>query len=166
MPREKKPTPWEHSEEKKLLRQDILDGKVPSTMKPRDAYNMRNGICKKYKQTNFTTSLRNLRESLKKNQEKADSDSAALAHDRQLHPKGNETCDGCGYPRWEGSEAERLLKDDIANGRHEGLKPLQFRLTRQCYQAFPAKVFRNHVEKEINKRRERSRWKNRKKRRR
>ena len=93
-----------------LLRQDILDGKIVDSLKPKKVFEMRPEY-KPYGIVNFRSNLRSLRASIKDNIAKADSDSAALAHDRRIRPLPAQTSKG--YPRWDGSDAQRLLKEDV-----------------------------------------------------
>ena len=53
-----------------------------------------------------------------------------------------------GYPRWHGSTAQKLLKDDVKEGQHKLQKPLELRKTQQLYEQFPPKVFRDHIYQE------------------
>jgi hypothetical protein len=69
-------TKWQNSNAKKLLHQDILDGKVVDSMTPKEVLAMRPEYEPYGK--NFGTSLRNLQKGIRENQAKADSDSAAL----------------------------------------------------------------------------------------
>jgi hypothetical protein len=67
-----------------------------------------------------------------------------------------------GYPRWDGSDAQRLLRHDIDKKRNEEYTPSQLRDKRPEYQAFPLKVFRDHIQQELRSRREKGYWLNRK----
>ena len=102
MVKKDRPPKWQNSDAKKLLQQDILDGKVTDSMMPKKVLAM----CPEYEPygKNFGTNLRSLQKTIRENQAKADSDSAALAHDRRLFPPSANTSQV--YPRWDGSEAE------------------------------------------------------------
>jgi len=55
-----------------------------------------------------------------------------------------------GVPRWEGSEAEKFMKQDITEGRHAGLYPSVFRATRPIiFGAIPLPDFTNHLYQEL-----------------
>jgi len=55
-----------------------------------------------------------------------------------------------GMPRWEGSEAERLMKKDMKEGKHAGLKPEEFRATRPTvFGVIPLPIFRDHIYQEL-----------------
>ena len=77
-------------------------------------------------------------------------DASALTRDRQLRPQA--THDSNGVPRWEGSDAEGLLKEDITNGLHNQMAPQALYRTRAEYQVFTLDQFRGHIYQE-NKRR-------------
>ena len=51
---------------------------------------------------------------------------------------------------WHKSEAKNLLKKDINDGRHKEMKPEVLHGTREEYQAFPLKTFRNHIYQEVD----------------
>jgi hypothetical protein len=143
-----------------LLRQDILAGKVDESMKPKKIYEMRPEY-KPYIYERFQSNYKNLLESIKKDQAKADSDSAALAHDFRLRPPVAYTSKG--YPRWDGSNAQRFLKEDFNAGKVEKFTTMELRQSRPEYQDFPLKVFRDHIHQERRSRTETPYWMNRKK---
>jgi hypothetical protein len=68
---------------------------------------------------------------------------AAISHDRSIYPKedANET----GTVRWEGSEAERLLRLDMDAGKHESMAPRLLYEERSEYKEFPLQTFRGHI---------------------
>jgi hypothetical protein len=153
--------PWAESRAKKILLQDIIDGRIAGK-KPTDIFQMHEEYKLYGPLNNFRRRYYSLKAKTGKDLAKANFDSAALAHDRLIHPVGLETSKGCGYPRWQGSYAERLLKQDIDAGLHEKLKPNALRQSRTEYQDFPLAVFRDHIHQESRSRRERSYWLNRK----
>jgi hypothetical protein len=57
---------------------------------------------------------------------------------------------------WHKSEAKNLLKKDINDGRHKEMKPEVLHGTREEYQAFPLKTFRNHIYQEVDSRAKRA----------
>ena len=143
------PTKWQNSEAKKLLAKDILEEKVTDSMKPKDVHAMHEEY-KQYNYGNFGTNLRNLRLSFRRLQGHADADSAALAHDLQV--RSRVVNNPRGYPQWEGSAAERLLKIDIDTHEHKKMEPRMLYQKRKEYQEFPLEVFRNHIYQEVRSR--------------
>jgi hypothetical protein len=112
---------------------------------------------KEYPIRNFARNLANLRKALKEQNERSSVDSRALAYDKKLYPQCDVT-DSRGLPRWEGSDAERLLKFDIDRGEHNKMKRSELHLTRVAYQAFSLTVFRKHIHQEVRSRKERASW--------
>jgi hypothetical protein len=147
-----KPPPWRHSDAKKQLAKDILDGKTDDK-DPKQVHEMRAEYTE-YKLANFRTNFKNLQTSLSTLQDRADDDEAAFIHDEGLNLRANNKP----YPRWGGTEAEKLLQEDIDNGRNLTMKPRELQATRAEYSAYPLKVFRDHVQQEIRSRRERPYW--------
>ena len=104
---------WITCTTKKILFEDIVSGFIPDEMHWEEDYERR----EEYKVTTkrlFKGRLDRLRADIRKKQAFAASDSAALANDRLLHPVP--THNHRGEPRWEGSEAQRLLRQDIDLG--------------------------------------------------
>jgi hypothetical protein len=156
----KPPAPWQNSQAKMILRQVILDGEVVDSMKPKKVFEMRPEYTA-YKLANFRSNLKTLRDSIKVEHAKADYDSAALAHDLRIRPLPAQT--SWGYPRWDGSDAEQFLKEDIDEGLTDSHKPSELHKTRPEYQDFPLTIFRKHINQELRSRMEKSYWMNRKK---
>ena len=109
-----KPPPWRTSLAKKLLTQDIIDHKAPACMAPYDVYLMRANYWL-WKYENFRSNLNNLRKAIAKDQQRAADDAAFLGKDLEVNPLPEDIPQG--YSRWNGSEAERLLKLDVAGAR-------------------------------------------------
>jgi len=160
MPKKKanKPKPWGKSDAKELLLQDIIAGDVTDDMMPRVVYQMRPEY-QVYKATNFATNYRSLQRWVRVHKAKADADSDALAHDRRIHPPAARAFQG--YPRWGGSDAARLLKQDVEAGIADAMMPKSLHESRPEYLQFPLKVFRDHIHQEKRSRMGRSWWMNR-----
>jgi hypothetical protein len=153
MPVLSKPPPWRNSHAKKLLITDIIDGRIDDDMTPKQVFAFRPEF-QVYNYDNFVTNLRNMRKTVTKQQDLADDDEAAFAHDELLELRVN----GKPYPRWQGSVAEQLLKQDIDNGRHINMKPRELRESRLEYRPYPQTVFRDHIHQELRARMERPYW--------
>ena len=54
-----------------------------------------------------------------------------------------------GEPQWHGSNAERLLKADIAAKVNEAMTPKQMHCSREEYKIYPLEVFRKHIHQEV-----------------
>jgi hypothetical protein len=133
---------WQHSDAKKALSDNIIKKKVTNNMSALDVYNSRLD-CQAYSFVKFEEYLKNLRAAIQKKQDFADRDAAALAHDLPLRPERKTL-------RWGGSNAQKLLQEDIENGLHMDKKPRELRGTRAEYQDFDSKKFQKHLNQEKN----------------
>jgi hypothetical protein len=145
---------WNKSKAKGLLEEDMKSGRIPldeGDMDANDIYMQRHEFSD-FKFEQFATNLKSLRKAHLIKIDCANSDSAALAHDRRpnCHPK--KTHNHRGELRWEGGEAERLLQLDITAGKHKMMKPELLHLTKAAYQKYPLTVFRNHIDQEVRAR--------------
>ena len=52
-------------------------------------------------------------------------------------------------PRWDGSDAQRLIKQDVAAGRHLEVLPARLWNERKEYKEFPDDMFRDHGKQEV-----------------
>ena len=130
MPKAKKKIPWADSQAKEQLFRDIVAEKVTEDMKPRVVFAMHPELYSEYKK-GFGSNYRNLQEAIAKEQAHADQDRNFIEHDLALHPPA--PFDGRGHPRWCGSEAERLLMQDIQDGVHKTMKPADLVQSRPEY---------------------------------
>jgi hypothetical protein len=152
-----KPPAWRYSEAKDTLRKLLEndgDGTVHS-MDPKDVYKL-SPLFQLYKYSNFRTNLKSLKDSMKAENGIVNVDEQALAHDRTLIPTKTMTVRG--YPRWEGSDAKKLLRDDVKEKKHKNSKPAELRDTREEYKNFPLTVFRKHIYQEEYAQSGRSYW--------
>lgn len=152
----KKKPQWKNSKAKKILRQDIIDGKCDG-LKPKQVYQMHPDYAI-FPKENFSNNLRNLRLLIKKQKERSDFHLDALMNDLTLNPRP--AVDVRGVPRWHESEAERKLKIAVAQGLHRDLKPKELHASDPDYLVFPLAVFRDHVYQEIRSQTETEYWKN------
>jgi hypothetical protein len=149
------PEPWANSEAKKMLIVMINDGTITEDSNVEEVYNSQQEF-QKYNIRNFRTNIRNLIAAIRRREECARFDTAALETFRELHPRPPVTHGD--YPFWDTSEASRFLTFDIDNGRHLQMTPKQLRNTRQEYQAFPLNIFRKHLHQERQRRIKKSYW--------
>ena len=155
--RKNKPSPWKNSQAKVLLQQDILASQVHDSMKPKEVFEK----CPEYEPysiKNFWQNLYSLHASIKQNQARANSNSATLAHDCCIQPPSASTSKG--YPRWDGSDAEWFLKEDVNAGLADSLKPSMLHKSQLEYQAFPLAVFWDHIYQEKCSHTEKAYWLN------
>ena len=74
-------------------------------------------------------------------------DEAAYRNFMENHPQ--RSFDAIGRPRWEGSAAEALLKQDMDEGYHLAKRPFALYDSRPEYKVFDLDVFRGHIDQEI-----------------
>jgi len=143
---------WSKSEAKQILLGMLRDGSIPLTseeMGPQVAY-MTDAEFAKWPYTQFRDRLNDYRKSIRGKKVRASFDEEALLHDRSLFPKQSTTSSG--KPRWEGSEAERLLKLDVEEGKHNNRRPEGLYFTKLEYTEFDLEVFRRHIYQEVETR--------------
>jgi hypothetical protein len=150
---------WFHSVAKAILKKDLEEGRIPDSVKAREAYGL-NPEFRKFPFKNFSTNFNNLRARVNKFQDSAAFDINALANDQRLYPPAAITSRG--YPFWPNSEARRLLKADVDKGKHNEMTPQELHGEEPAYQVFPLPVFRQHIYQEVRGRKERAYWQHRK----
>jgi hypothetical protein len=139
---------WRSSKAKSLLTEDLVNETIPLSNDEMDAYDVYLSRVEftEFPFNNFRNNLRALRKKIEEKRQLALEEDAALEHDRNLFPKSE--FNQRGQPRWEGSDAERLLKLDMDQGHHLLQKPRELWGSRIEYQVFSRKVFRKHIYQE------------------
>ena len=148
--------PWKNSRAKALLEKDIKEGRVPleatkngrSTMKLRTIYDSRPEFAQ-YQYSKFSNRLKSLRTTISECSARAALDQEAFDNFQQNHPVPS-VFSHKGYIQWQGSEAQRLCREDIANKVHESMSRRELHGSRpEYFENFPLKVFRDKVNQEI-----------------
>lgn len=135
------PTAWEIAKE--LLEKDYLAGELTDAMTTDEVIASRPTIYNKVPRTNFVSNWRLLKIRIKGHKERAKKDDERYEHDMEIYMLAKD------YPwEWHGSEAERLLKEDVAVGHDLRYPPWLLFLKRDEYQEFDYQVFRKHVHQE------------------
>ena len=141
---------WNKSEARRLLERDLATGAIPvcgREMGTRLVYASRPEYAT-YTLELFTRRLASMRKTAKGQNARRVNDVAAHAHDLALRPQATHNING--VPRWEGSNAERLLKEDITAGLHTQMAPKMLFKTRvEYYQCFTLEKFRGHIAQEV-----------------
>lgn len=145
--------PWAESEAKRLLRTDLIEGRVPEEWTGVQVKQMRPEYAP-YSQSRFTANLKTLRDGLERDYGRMVEDVDIYGHDmallkdyQQNHPPREKD-----YPLFHDHQARILLKSDVDNNKHKEMKPFQLRESRPEYQEFPPKVFRKHIYQEVDER--------------
>jgi hypothetical protein len=144
------PPQWKTSQAKEQLQSDILSGTVRPDMQPKHVYNMHAELYHVYEFRNFSTNLKNLREAIANDQARMIEDAGYYGHDVAIvHGSGFRSEPG--YLPWHGSPAATLLAQDVADGKHNILEPMELYASRPEYQIFPIVVFRKRLKGLTNK---------------
>jgi len=122
---------WANSETKRVLRTTLRSGEIPlsSEQTPLDIVCWQDPSFAALPCEESRDRLDTCRKESKKKKALAADDLAALQSDRLLCPRS--TTDSNGELRWEGSDAERLLRLDIDGGGHDQMKPEGLKKTRK-----------------------------------
>lgn len=144
---------WRSSEGKYLLQKDLYEGEIPLSsegMSPEEVYVLRPEFARdSVSFERFKRNLENLRKSIREERAWSTRDLEALTRDRGQWKKPSHNHRG--EPRWEGSEAERCLKEDVARNFNTDKAAMSYYDEREVYKLYPRKVIRKHVEQEIRK---------------
>jgi hypothetical protein len=137
---------WKDSEEKQMLKKDILRGYVRPDMSATEV--MHGGAYKKYNLNKFRTNLSNLRKSIKKSTDKAKHEDDVLANTL----KGREAEYNASNKTWQSSKARKALIADMRSGVTKGKKPKEIYKSRRVYQEeYDLKHFPDNMNKENQK---------------
>jgi hypothetical protein len=136
------PTAWEIAKE--LLKEDIVSGLVLPTMAITEIHHLRVEY-QRVPYTNFRTNLNNLRKLLRYQVNEAVASAEGLAKDQEKYPVQENAPGSNKPPRWQGSEAERLLKIDVDAGKHDWMTPKELHESSVAYLSFTLEVFRKHI---------------------
>jgi hypothetical protein len=94
--------------------------------------------------------LQTMRANMRQQHSNSHQDAIAYAHDRVMYPTPIHNANG--MLRWEGSEAETLLRTDVEAGVHNAMTPKQLCLSRPAYQMFSQRKFAGQIHQEIRRR--------------
>jgi hypothetical protein len=149
------PKKWSKSKGKELLFQDLLQGRISIEGTRGDATEIcalrdEYGANDPNERRKFPARLRSARKQVKQMKGQAEIDRMALAHDRLLYPE--KEVNSHGEPRWDKSEAQRLLVIDIDEEKHEYMSPMEMYNERIEYQEYSLEVFRGHIYQEVERR--------------
>ena len=145
---------WKYSDARQIVYQALEDGDIPleyaETIGAEEAHailTLELGMEGIPFDKAFKDHLRDAAELIAAAGDRARDDEAAYTQFVANHPPKSH--DHRGLPRWAGSDAERLMKEDMAAGLHKGVKPKQFYATRPEFQVYPLQIFRGHIDQEI-----------------
>lgn len=156
MPRAKKEPPWNRSIAKELLHQDLRNGVIPLNSKVlsvREIVAMRPefGGVDPTNVKKFSCRLRTARQFVINSKARAESDRVGIEHDLAIINSVKVDVDER-EAKWYGSAAERSLKEDMNEKRHETLTNMQLYESRYEYQIFSFATIRDKIRQETKSR--------------
>jgi hypothetical protein len=148
--------PWKFCKPK--LEDDIVNGFVKDHWAPERVHSFRD-IYSVVNFDRFKANLGNLREKLSTELDRAVQDDEAFHQDEflALCRLGNSSSTSR-KPRWDGSAAQRLLKEDMDDAANANMKPAALRAKRNEYECFDKKTFLKHVHQEKSSRKASPYW--------
>jgi hypothetical protein len=154
----KEPTiKWKDSKARTLLYKQLTDGNIPKDAKDSngcftvplldDIYKMHEEY-KLYDRTKFSSRLSSLRTQYHECMIRNAMDIEAFDNYRQNHQPS--LISHYGYPEWQGSEAQRLLKIDLEAKKQDTMSRMDLWDSKpEFYEHFPLKVFRDKLNQEV-----------------
>jgi hypothetical protein len=131
---------WAKSKTKAILESMIIKGEIPDDdWPPARVYELKDEFKNTHYKRQFVSGLRRLRNEIKVRKVRVNFDRQAIDHDRRLYPAATITQQG--FLRWPGSEAQRLMKQDVDNEVNWNMTP------KQLYDSRPE--FGNHRKRGI-----------------
>jgi hypothetical protein len=147
---------WAKSKARGLLFKDLRDGNIPrealdehkkSTMKLEDIFQMHPEY-KLYDRTKFSGRLSELRRVYDELMFRAEIDQEAFDQYGRNHQPS--LFSHKGYPEWQGSEAQILLKGDIEEGKHTRMSKSDLHESNsEYYENYPLGAFRDKLDQEL-----------------
>ena len=133
---------WDDTESKRLVRAGIIDESITEEMSLEDIYNLHPEVHGKHPWAAWKRNVQAMRNAIEKEKTRSMEDWLTYKIDvvklKEMRPVNRQV-------PWHLSEAHKHLKEDIANGLHEQMKPKELYMTRASYQEFDLKVFRKHI---------------------
>jgi hypothetical protein len=136
--------PWRNSVASKLLMRDIEEGAINNKTAPREAYRLR-AEYQLHGYNQFRARLNDYRAKMRNKKLKSQAEVDALLQDLQLHEAAQL---GGGAPRWDGSEAQQLLREAVKARTDRLISPRELWLSNTAYQEFEQETFRQHIYQE------------------
>ena len=153
VPREEIPTAededWANSEARRLLYEDLKNGTVPDVPDASFPTNLIFTSRPEFAATGyrlFPSRLSSLRKIYRKDKGRADADLKLFNEFKENNAIHSHSARG--WPEWDGSVAQKQLKQDIQDGILDTLTPAELWCLRPVYDDYPLKVFRDHIYQE------------------
>jgi hypothetical protein len=148
---------WKDSKARRILYKELTGGNIPKDAKDsngrfmvpllKDIYNMHEEY-KLYDPKKFSSRLSSLRTQYHECMMRDAMDIEAFDNYRRNHQPS--LFSHHGYPEWQGSEAQRLLKIDLEAKKQDTMSKMDLWDSKpEFYEHFPLKVFRDKINQEI-----------------
>jgi len=143
---------------RKLLCEELASGRIPldpKQMGPAEVFCAHSGTIEfqidgMEHDNTFQTRLRGLRATVERDTKRAVKDANAPKKALRRHPPS--ALNHHGRPHWNGSEAQRLLREDIAAGKHKSVTPFELHSSTDraaCREALGPDDFRWKIKQEV-----------------
>ena len=149
-----KPIEWGKSAAKQFLKKAFREGTISTTYKNEELIQIWNGVCKdhpafkriKYDYESFSRRMNSIRDDYLRKVQRCKDDLNAYKAAKNNHP--TPTLNSRGEPQWNGSEAQKQLKELIANDGHIGKEPKDLWADNAVFMAYSLTSFRDHIYQE------------------
>jgi pyruvate/2-oxoglutarate dehydrogenase complex dihydrolipoamide acyltransferase (E2) component len=150
---------WAKSKTKAILESMIIKGEIPvDDWPPARVYELKDEFKNMHYKRQFVSGLRRLRNEITERKVRVNFDRQAIDHDRRLYPAATITQQG--FLRWPGSEAQRLMKQDVDTEVYLNMTPKELYDSRpEYYRNFELTQIREHLYQEARSRKTSSYWK-------
>ena len=129
---------------------EARDESGKSTMPLKEIYAMHPEAYSKYDYKKFSSRLSSLRSTVEDVMSRVEIDKQAFENYMQHHKQDVSLQSQKGYAQWKGSEARRLLLQDIELDKHNELgKKELYNLRPEYYENYPFKTFCDKIKQEI-----------------
>jgi len=150
--KKKKVEAWSGSEGRNLLRRDVKEGRIPNDMTFETAFATRKEFCigetPEEALRLFEGRLKAAREHVFSKESRAEEEYRLFLEDRRLHPAP--PFDSKGLPRWQGSEAQLFLLEDVKDSKHLSMSKEEFYHSRPAYHTnYPQQYITKKVEQAV-----------------
>jgi hypothetical protein len=138
---------WRNSEARRILNEGLQSGDIPFDADPHALYESRLEF-QAFPFNQFRERFCYIQKTIKEGKDASASDLAALISDRMNHLVQNNDVFGK-KRRWEGSDAEKLLRSDVSQNFDRTMRPIELWHSRhEYYDFYPLEVFRKHIDQE------------------
>jgi hypothetical protein len=146
---------WKGSTPRRILIEDLVTGMLPvdgTELSADEAWYTYYSRLEEFKNVpleQFRERVSDHREQVNGDLGRAITEESYFLYDRRLHPRP--TTNGRGEIIYDLHPAKLLLRDDVENNRHVGIRPSELQRTRREYHDFKRRIFKEHIYQEIKR---------------